>query len=159
MLIFGLFKQAIELEQALADLEEIQALREHILVVFLDQNDQKDKQQPSVPHIFEVGIAVATGTAVIGASLGFVLTLGPILLGLISALLGFILGTIAYTIFKKAKKQTIINQNRHEAIIVIECHEALTPKITSTLRQYNVISIGISRKSKQDQGDGSSGFQ
>lgn len=146
MLIFGLFKQAIELEQALADLEENPALREHILVVFMDQDDHKNKSQTPVPHVFEVGMAFATGAAVIGASIGFILTLGPILWGLISTLLGFILGTAVYTMIQKIKKQTAIPKNRHEAIIIIKCQEtSLIPNITSTLRQHNVISIGTAQ--------------
>lgn len=147
MLIFGLFKQAIELEQALADLEDIPALREHILVVFMDQTDQKDQNKSPVPHMFEVGMAFATGAAVIGASLGFVLTLGPILWGLISTLLGFILGITVYTVFQKIKNQTANSQNRHEAIVIIQCPEApLVPIITSTLRQHSAISIGTAKQ-------------
>ncbi|WP_080843711.1 hypothetical protein [Cytobacillus gottheilii] len=143
MLIFGLFEQSIELEQALAELEAISVLNEQILVVFMDQNEQSTKQQYPPPHDFEVGVAFATGAAVIGASLGFTLMLGPILCGIIGAITGFIIGIASSKIFKKSKSQKALKEIRQQVIIVIQCPEPLTHQITSILRSYHALSIGV----------------
>ncbi|KAB2330371.1 hypothetical protein [Bacillus mesophilum] len=143
MLIFGLFEQSIELEQALAELEGFSVLNEQILIVFMDQNKQGSNKQHPPPHDFEVGVACATGAAVIGASLGFTLMLGPILCGIIGAFTGFIIGLAVSKLFKKAKYHKTLKESRQQVIIVIESPESLTPQITAILRHYQALSIGL----------------
>ncbi|WP_417898478.1 hypothetical protein ABN702_20605 [Bacillus haimaensis] len=141
MLIFGVFKQSIELEQALAELENLSILSEHILVVFMN-NNQKEHDYNHSPHAFEIGIASGTGASVIGASIGFELTLCPIIWGLIAAFIGFCLGVSAFFLVKKLKKHTSQKSKTHEVTIVIQCQEDQTQQVSDVLWKYNAISVG-----------------
>ncbi|MGC5325794.1 hypothetical protein ACPW7N_09990, partial [Brevibacillus sp. SYSU BS000544] len=82
MIMIGIFEQSIELEQALAVLEKDFVSRNQIMLVFLDNKpmspfDEFKNLRDVVSNSFEVGMACATGCAVIGACVGFILTWGP----------------------------------------------------------------------------------
>lgn len=141
MLIFSIFDQSIELEQALAELEYNSIPRENILLVFMD-NHRNEFQQHS-PHAFEIGISVATGGAVIGASLGFVITLGPILCGLIGAFIGFVSGVFAFSLHKKIKKQAMKKKENYEVTVVIQCKEDQVRHVSDILWKYQARSVGF----------------
>ncbi|MGG0717457.1 hypothetical protein ABE096_07625 [Robertmurraya massiliosenegalensis] len=139
MLIIGIFKQSIELEQALAELE-MMIPKEHILLVFMDA--EQIESEIHSPHAFEIGIACGTAGAVIGASSGFVLTLGPILWGLIGAAIGFGIGLLAHTLLKKQKSRKRKLDRMDEATIILQCNKEQTKPIIDLLRKYQALSIG-----------------
>lgn len=139
MLIIGLFKQSIELEQALAELEKIIS-RERILIAFMDSGENKNDLNN--PHAFEVGISFGTAGAVIGASCGFVLTLGPILWGLFGTAIGFALGLLAYSLVKNGRKRQKQADRMDEATIIIQCEAEQTRKIIMLLQKYQALSVG-----------------
>ncbi|MBN8202106.1 MULTISPECIES: hypothetical protein [Bacillaceae] len=145
MLIFGIFEQSIELEQALAELEDTSILREHILVVFMDKSHRKQHYSPLRPHAFEVGISFATGAAAIGASMGFALTYGPIIWGLIGAVIGFAIGVGSYFLYKKLKNQPSQKRNNHEVTVVIQCQEEQTRLVSDLLWKYQALSVGYAK--------------
>ncbi|MDF1507304.1 hypothetical protein PZE06_03810 [Robertmurraya sp. DFI.2.37] len=139
MLIIGLFKQSIELEQALAELEKIIS-RKRILIVFMDSGENKNDLNS--PHAFEVGISFGTAGAVIGASSGFVLTLGPILWGLFGTVIGFAFGLLAYSLVKNRKNRKKQADRMDEATIILQCETEQTRKIIELLQKYQALSIG-----------------
>lgn len=145
MLIFGIFEQSIELEQALAELENISISREHILVVFMDNNHKQHNYKEHSPHAFEIGISCGTGGAVIGASSGFVLTMGPIIWGLIGAAIGFSLGLSASFLYKKMKAYPSQTRKTHEVTVVIQCQEDQANQISDVLWKYQALSIGSAK--------------
>lgn len=142
MLIFCIFEQSIELEQALAELENSSISREHILIVFMDNNSKKSKFQEHSPHAFEIGISFATGAAVIGASCGFDLTLGPILCGLIGAFIGFSLGVSTYFLYNKMKSKSRQKKITYEVTVVIQCEEEQANYVSDILWKYQARSVG-----------------
>jgi hypothetical protein len=143
MLILAIFEQSIELEQALAELEGSLIPKEHILVVFMDSSQAKYHDSPLKPHAFEVGISFATGAAVIGASAGFTLALGPIIWGLIGASSGFIFGVGADLLFRKWKKQNSRKRKPQEATVIIQCPEDKTRQVSEVLWRNQALSVGF----------------
>lgn len=142
MLIVGHFEHSIELEQALAVLEENSVQREHIIVVFMDNDQLKSKNREFSPHPFEVGVSAATGCAVIGASAGFVLPWGPILCGLFAAIIGFFIGYLVYSFIKKKKLQNKQKKGKHEVTVIIQSSLEQAQRITEIFWQYQALSVG-----------------
>lgn len=140
MLIIGIFEQSIELEQALAEIENSSIPREHILVTFMDNDPKKNNFRAHSPHAFEIGISMATGCSVIGASIGFVLTWGPIIWGLIGAFIGFGIGLSAYYLVKKGKTQK--KSTNREVTVIIQCNKEQAQHITNILWNYQALSVG-----------------
>lgn len=148
MVIIGTFEQSIELEQALAALEKNYVHREHILVVFMEELPT-DMQCPGRTrdirsNSFEVGIATATGSAVIGASKGFELALGPIIWGLIAAFTGFIFGYGIYYFYNKKKYLSKPAKATTEVTVIINCKEHQAHNIKELLWKYRALSVGTS---------------
>lgn len=142
MLVFSIFEQSIELEQALAELENSSISKDHILIVFMDNNSKKNNYKEHSPHAFEIGISFATGAAVIGASCGFDLTLGPIIWGLIGAFLGFCLGLSAYFLYNKLKIKSRQRKKPFEVTVVIQCEEDQFNYVSDILWKYQARSVG-----------------
>jgi len=139
MLVIGVFKQSIELEQALAELEQNMIPREHILVTFMEK---KFRDQEHTPHPFEVGVSCGTGGAVIGASVGFGLTLGPIIWGLSGAIIGYSVGIGIYFWVRKRKKSSPVLQ---EVTVIIQCTDQQFLPVQELLWKYEALSVGYHR--------------
>ncbi|WP_449620947.1 hypothetical protein [Robertmurraya sp. Marseille-Q9965] len=136
MLVIGLFKQSIELEQALAELEKNMIPREQVLVTFMDK---KNNERLHKPHPFEIGICFGTAGAVIGATCGFALTLGPIIWGLIGVTVGYLFGVGIYFLVNKEKESSRL---LHEVTVIIQCKEEQFIHISNLLWKYKALSIG-----------------
>lgn len=141
MVIIGIFEQSIELEQALAELENSSIPKKHIRTVFMDNDPKKNNFREHAPHAFEIGISVATGFSVIGASFGFVMTWGPILWGLITAIVGFYIGLGLYYLVKKQRGQK--KSNNREVTVLIQCNENQSYHIQNVLWNYQALSVGL----------------
>lgn len=136
MLVIGLFRQSIELEQALAELEKNMIPKEQVLVTFMDKKNNEHKHRP---HAFEIGICFGTAGAVIGATCGFALTLGPIIWGLIGAFIGYWIGVGIYFLINKGKSSSPL---LHEVTVIIQCTEEQFLHISNLLWKYEPLSIG-----------------
>jgi len=146
LLVFGTFKHSLELEQALADLEQNGISRKYIMVVQMDNDPRSPlqnigKSRDRYYKGIEVAMACATASAVVGISIGFVLTWGPIWWALISALVGF---TISFVIYLLANK----NSHRHlpkklpEVIVVVQCLEDQYTQVMDIMWKYRVLTVG-----------------
>lgn len=142
MLIFGIFEQSIELEQALAELDVMPSLQGNILVVFMDHPPKNAPFNEHSPHPFEVGISFGTAGAVIGASSGFALTIGPILWGLIGFFFGFCLGLCTHFLYKKFKIHSRQTKKGHDVTVVIQCQGDLAPYVSDVFWKYQARSVG-----------------
>ncbi|WP_078410900.1 hypothetical protein [Priestia abyssalis] len=147
MLIIGTFEHSIELEQALAILEHSGISRDHILVSFMDSEPTSPSHLMSKSHDvrskgFEVGISFATGSAVIGASVGFILTWGPIIWGLIASFIGFGIGFGLYYIIKKGNRRSHFAKKLPEVTIVIQCTEDHSNHIKEIMWNYRALTVG-----------------
>ncbi|MFD2215269.1 hypothetical protein [Metabacillus endolithicus] len=145
MIIVGTFEQSIELEQALAVLESHYVTREQILVTFMESSPKEwlEGRTKSIrSNAFEVGMAVATGSAVVGASLGFILTLGPIICGLLATFIGFAIGYSIY--YLNNKKGPRMPRQLPEVTVIIQCLEgSQIHLIKNVLWEYKALTVGV----------------
>lgn len=146
MLIIGTFEHSLELEQVLAVLEHNGIARKHMLVIPMDTEPTPPvrfitKARDFYTKGIEVGMACATGSAVIGTCVGFILPWGPIFVGLIAAAIGF---TIAFGIYFLINKGT----HRHlpkklpEITIIVQCLEEQSILVMETMWEYRVLTVG-----------------
>ncbi|QOR68041.1 hypothetical protein IM538_07885 [Cytobacillus suaedae] len=147
MIILGTFEQSIELEQALALLENEYVHREQILVVFMDENPSASQLKGRTKSIhsngFEVGMATATGCAVVGASIGFKLTPGPILCGLIATFIGYFFGYGIYYFSNRKKASIPSAKTLTEVTVMIRCKENDASLIKDVLWKYQALTVGV----------------
>jgi hypothetical protein len=130
MQVFSTFENTGFLELAISRLEKKGIPKENIFAVPLD-NRMEERHLLDTIHrsdgvsLMDIGAALATAFAVIGASIGFILAWGPIYWGIIGAVLGFILGfgikLFIYKVLKK--KQRLLRGKQSEVILIIECNE------------------------------------
>lgn len=142
MLVIGHFEQSIELEQALAVLEDHSIPSDRIIIAFMDNEQLTSPYREYSPHPFEIGIATATGCAVIGASSGFVLPWGPIIVGLLAAIIGFFIGYSFYSLIKKQKLKSKQKHSKHEVTVIIQSTVEQAPQVKEILWQFQAHSVG-----------------
>ncbi|WP_413303782.1 hypothetical protein AA0X95_26790 [Bacillus sp. 1P10SD] len=146
MIIVGAFEQSIELEKALAILENHWIQRDQILVVFMDEEPLAEQLHVRSRNIhsnaFEVGMACATGSAVLGASIGFALSWGPIIWGLITVITGFAIGYGIYFFSKKNKFRSIKHKKIPEVSLIIQCSENQANQIIDILWKNQALTVG-----------------
>ena len=131
MQIFSTFEYSSYVELAISELEEIGIGKEDIFIVPLNNRTENRRIFDSLHRadgvsLIDLRMALATAFSVIGASIGFNLSWGPIYWGIISALIGFILGLgIKLFMFKVIKKNNdfyVANiQNSYSLLIVMLC--------------------------------------
>ncbi|MBC9785086.1 hypothetical protein H1S01_11260 [Heliobacterium chlorum] len=146
MLIIGTFEHSFELEQALAVLEHSGITRKNIMVVPMDTVPKNPNQFLSKPRDLysngiEVGIACATASAVLGTTLGFSYTWGPILWGLFGAFIGFSVGFGLYLYINRRIHR------RHagklpDVSVIIQCTEGQAVLVTETMWEFGVLTVG-----------------
>jgi len=95
--------------------------------------------------MIDIGMALATAFSVIGASIGFKLSWGPIYWGLISALIGFFLG-FAIRLFIELvlkKKRRVLKGKHSEVILIINCQESQAELLENIL--WNHYALGVAK--------------
>ncbi|KRE59694.1 hypothetical protein [Paenibacillus sp. Soil750] len=149
MLIISTFEHSIEVEEALAVLEQMGLPRNEIMTVMMDNYmDIPDHNYNSNPNkktlAFEVGMATSTAFSVIGISFGFILYLGPIIWGVICAICGFNIGYwLTRIIQTKLLKHVIRKKERlPELAVIIQCHEERLKEVQHVLWEYQALSVG-----------------
>jgi hypothetical protein len=151
MLIISTFEQTLQVEQALAVLEKTGINQASILVIPMDQYDENPNKlivraEDIKARGFEVGMAVATGFSVIGASIGFKLKWGPIVWGLAFAVIGLVIGFGAVCLHRIWRgERAIIRSPRRplpEIAVIVQCCEAKSAEVRHILWQYRAISVG-----------------
>ena len=93
--------------------------------------------------LIDIGIALATAFAVIGASIGFNLAWGPIYWGLIGAFIGFVLG-FSIRLFTEVvlqKKNRLLKGKHSEIILIVDCEETQAELIERIL--WNHFALGV----------------
>jgi hypothetical protein len=120
--------------------------QDQILVVYMDIEPSPVQLSGRTKDIhsnaFEVGIACATGSAVIGASIGFVLAWGPIIWGLICVIIGFSSGYSIYYFRKKDRALTLRQKKEPEVLVIIQCAEIQAHPIKEILWKYQALTVG-----------------
>ncbi|WP_033829721.1 hypothetical protein [Bacillus andreraoultii] len=150
MQIFSTFEATYYLEMAISTLEKKGIKKERIYAVPLDNRTEDRKLFDSLHRsdgttLIDIGAALATAFSVIGASIGFKLSWGPIYWGLIGAFIGFVLG-LAIRLFIELivkKKSRRLNGKHSEIILIIDCEESQAEFIEDVL--WSHFALGVAK--------------
>lgn len=150
MQVFSTFENTDFLEIAISRLEKSGIVKENIFAVPLDNRSDEKSIMDTIHHsdgisLIDLGAALATAFAVIGASIGFMLAWGPIYWGIIGASIGLLLGIgIKLFIYKVIKTEKRHAQGKQaEVILIIECDEKEAGMVQKILwEQY---ALGVAR--------------
>lgn len=125
MQIYSTFENTIHLEMAISTLEKKGVKKEAIYAVPLDNRMEERKLFDGIhtsdgTSLIDIGVALATAFSVIGTSIGFELNWGPIYWGLITSLIGFVIG-VAIRLFmeKVVKKRKRLLKGKYSEVILI----------------------------------------
>ncbi|MBU5214481.1 hypothetical protein [Heyndrickxia oleronia] len=150
MQLYSTFENSIFLEMAIATLEKKGINKENIFAVPLDNRTEERKMFDSIHRsdgtsLVDIGMALATGFSVIGASIGFKLSWGPIYWGLISACIGFVLGFIIRLFIECVikKRKRILKGKHSEVILIINCEENQAEFIENIL--WSHLALGVAK--------------
>jgi len=146
LLIIGTFEHSLELEQALAVLEHSGVPRKQIMVIPMDTAPKPpvhfvNKIRDLYSKAAEIGMACATASSIIGTSVGFILTWGPIFWGMFAALIGFAFGAGLYLLFNWGTYRHL-PKKLPEITVIVQCPENLSVLVMETMWQYRVITVG-----------------
>lgn len=146
--LFSTFECNQYVEMAISTLEKNGILKENIFAVPLDNRIENRKVFDTIHRsdgitFIDIGIAMATAFSVIGASIGFKLTWGPIYWGLISAFIGFVLGfAIRLFIELILKRRKRVRKGKHsEIILIIDCEEAKAELVENILWEHFALGV------------------
>jgi hypothetical protein len=148
--IFSTFETTSYLEMAILTLEKKGIKKESIFAVPLDNRTEERKvfdtlHRSDGTSLIDIGMALATAFSVVGASIGFKLSWGPIYWGLISAFIGFVLG-FAIRLFTEIvlkKKKRLIRGKHSEIILIIDCDETLAELVENIL--WSHFALGVAK--------------
>jgi hypothetical protein len=148
--LFSTFETTSYLEMAISTLEKKGINKERIFAIPLDNRTEVRKVFDSLHRsdgtsLIDVGMALATAFSVIGASIGFKLSWGPIYWGLIGAFIGFVLG-LAIRLFTEVilkKKKRLLKGKHSEIILIIDCEESQAEFIENVL--WNHFALGVAK--------------
>ncbi|WP_100012902.1 hypothetical protein [Lentibacillus sediminis] len=150
MQLFSTFEHHLTLEMAIVTLEKRGIPKEHIYAVPLDNRKQEPGLFDTLHHsdgtsLIDIGLVLATAFSVIGASIGFELNWGPIVWGLIAAVIGLLLGFgIRLFIEKVVKKRKRSLKGKHaEVILIIDCKEEQAELVENILWEH--LALGIAK--------------
>lgn len=148
MQVFSTFENTGFLELAICQLEKYGILKENIFAVPLDNREEEKTLFDTIHHsdgvsLIDLGAALATGFAVIGASIGFMLAWGPIYWGIIGASIGLVTGfgtkLFYYKVVKKRQRKARGKQS--EVILIIECDEKDLGMVQGILWDQNALGV------------------
>ncbi|MBT2259388.1 hypothetical protein SAMN04487776_11284 [Priestia megaterium] len=150
MQIFSTFEYSSYIELAVSELERKGIKKEDIFIVPLNNRTEARRILDSLHRadgvsLIDLGMALATAFSVIGASIGFKLSWGPIYWGIISAFIGFILGLgIKLFMFKVIKKKQRLLRGKHsEVILIVDCHTIDAEVVEHIL--WKNLALGVSK--------------
>ena len=150
MQLIATFESSLCIELAISALEKQGIKKENIFAIVLDNRAETRKVFDSIHSsdgttFIDIGMALATAFSVIGASIGFKLSWGPIYWGLISAFIGFVLGFSIrlFTELVLKKKKRRIKGKSAEIILIIDCEETQAELIENIL--WDHLALGLAK--------------
>lgn len=150
MQLYSTFENSIYLELAIATLEKSGVRKENIYAVPLNNRMENRKLFDTIHNsdgtsLIDLGIALATAFSVVGTSIGFILTWGPIVWGLIAAIIGFVIGfAIRLYTEKVFKKKIRLSKGKNsEVILIIDCEETKGELVEQILWEH--LALGVAQ--------------
>lgn len=150
MQLFSTFEHTIHLELAIDTLEKKGIKKENIYVVPLDNMKEERKifdnlHRSDGTSLIDIGAALATALAVVGASIGFKLAWGPIYWGLIGAAVGFMIGFAIrlFTEFVIKKRRRKLKGFHSEIIVIVDCEDSQAEIVENIL--FSHFAMGVAK--------------
>ncbi|WP_208591404.1 hypothetical protein [Gracilibacillus suaedae] len=150
MQLFSTFENNSYLEIAISTLEKKGIMKENIYAIPLDNREEERKlfdtlHRSDGTSLIDIGVALATAFSVVGASVGFELTLGPIYWGLIGAFTGFVVGVVIRLFSERVlkKNKRLLKGKHSEIIVIVECEETQAELVENIL--WNHFAIGVAK--------------
>lgn len=148
MQIFATFESNAFLEIAILTLEKKGIKKDNIFAVPLDNQSEEVRVFDTIHRsdgtsLIDIGMALATAFSVVGASMGFKLSWGPIYWGLISAFIGFVIG-LAIRLFTELvlkKKKGLLKGKQTEVILIIDCEESKAELVENILWKHFAFGV------------------
>jgi hypothetical protein len=158
MQVFSLFEHSPSIELAISKLEQEGLDRERIFVVPIDESSENLKVFDSIHDsdgfsFIDKGMALATGFGVVGTSIGFKLTWGPIIWGLLAALIGFSIGFLWDMAIIKFTK----NGNKPQKkilpllLLIVECEREQVKHVEFILKENRAIGFNTPLLKNKDR--------
>ncbi|MCH1624429.1 hypothetical protein [Fredinandcohnia quinoae] len=152
MQIFSTFDSNIHLEIAISTLGKNGIKNENIYAVPLDNRTEERRlfdtlHRSDGTSLIDIGMALATAFSVIGASIGFELSWGPIYWGLIGAISGFVVG-VAIRLFMELvirKRKRVLKGKQSEVILIIDCEETQIALVENILWKHFAMGVAITK--------------
>jgi hypothetical protein len=148
MQLFSTFEHTIHIELAVATLEKKGIAQQNIFIVPLDNKMEERKVFDNIHRsdgtsLIDVGAALATAFAVIGASVGFKLDWGPIYWGLIGAAVGFLIGFAIRLFTEKVikKKRRLMKGFHSEIILIVDCEDSKGELVENILFSHYALGV------------------
>jgi hypothetical protein len=150
MQLFATFESHNYLEVAIAALEKLGIKKESIFVVPLDNRNESRKLFDTLHRadgitLIDIGMALGTAFSVIGASIGFKLSWGPIFWGLMGAACGFVLGVVIRlwieVVYKKRRR--VLKGKHSEIIVIVDCDEEKAERVEEIL--WDHFALGVAK--------------
>jgi hypothetical protein len=145
MHVISSFEHSTYLELAMVQLEEQGIEKANIVAVPLERSNEQRRLFDTIHRsdgssLLDLAAVFATIFSVLGASVGFELTWGPIIWGLIGVGFGAIMGfTLDVCLSKKVKRQN--SKLKTEVILIIRCKE--TDFITVKKILFKNMAFGV----------------
>lgn len=148
MQLISTFENNAFLEIAVSMLEKKGIKKENIYAVPLDNRPDERKVFDTIHRsdgtsLIDIGMALGTAFSVIGASIGFKLSWGPIYWGLIGAFIGFMLG-FAIRLFTELvlkKKKRVLKGKQSEVVLIIDCKESHAELVENILWSHYALGV------------------
>jgi len=144
--IISTFEYSNYLEIAITYIESKGISKENILAVPMDKRDEQRKLFDSIHYsdglsLFDLPMILGTLFMIFGAVYGFILTLGPLLWGLIAMFTGFTLGLFIklYTTKKYSNRPKAMKST--EVVLIIECSEGQMDMIKDALWHNHALGV------------------
>lgn len=148
--LFSTFESNAFLEMAISTLEKKGINKEKIFAVPLDNRTEERNVFDSIHRsdgtsLIDIGTALATAFSVIGASIGFKMSWGPIYWGIICAFIGFVIGFVIrlFTELVIKKKKRVLRGKHSEIILIIDCEETESELVENIL--WNHFALGVAK--------------
>ncbi|MEH7379326.1 hypothetical protein V7138_02435 [Bacillus sp. JJ1533] len=148
MQLFATFDSNDYLEIAIVAMEKKGIKNDNIFAVPLDNRTDNVRLFDTLHRadgttLIDIGVALATAFSVLGASIGFKLSWGPIYWGLIGAATGFIVGfairLFVELVYKKRKR--LHKGKLAEIILIIDCEESQAAQVERILWDHYALGV------------------
>ncbi|MDI4644735.1 hypothetical protein [Cohnella hashimotonis] len=143
MLLIGCFAHSLELEQALADIERSGIERRHILAVGMNLRADSAAEARHSDAV-EMGAAWATALAVVGVACGFGLAWGPIVWGIVGAVVGFGMGFCLHRLWLRGPARSGTSAPAPEVTVIVQCPAGLSDAVRFAMYRRGALSVGES---------------